>query len=408
MQFAENSYPVAPAPDELEVAVFGAGYGESVAVHVGGGKWLIVDSCVFPNTQIPASLQYLIDLGLQPNGSVVAIIPTHWDDDHVQGLSTIVAQCPNAVLVIPECLTSKDFMKFIELHMNPERNAHESGVTEIDRTFEICETQNRQMIFPHASTTIIASGVVQAPHGQAISVHTLSPSNYDELMGKLWIAQHLPLAFQPRKVAQNRDRNHLSTVVQVVVGQDSILLGGDLEERGDIKTGWSAIIANLGRPQFKSSVYKVAHHASSTGHHPGVWTDLLDAKPIALVAPWLLAGRFVPQANEAQTVINNTPYSYIASDAPAGRTPKIDRTVEKTIEENGIKYEKRQLRPGLIRTRKKVGAPKWKTETFGAALDLSAYASMVPATVPGTRSRRGTVARASGRTSPPKRPAGKK
>jgi len=31
--------------DEIEVSVFGPGYGESILVHLGAGKWVIVDSC---------------------------------------------------------------------------------------------------------------------------------------------------------------------------------------------------------------------------------------------------------------------------------------------------------------------------------------------------------------------------
>jgi len=32
-------------PDELEVSVFGPGYGESLAIHLGLGSWIIIDSC---------------------------------------------------------------------------------------------------------------------------------------------------------------------------------------------------------------------------------------------------------------------------------------------------------------------------------------------------------------------------
>jgi len=35
-----------PQPDELEISLFGPGYGESTLVHLGSGNWMIVDSCL--------------------------------------------------------------------------------------------------------------------------------------------------------------------------------------------------------------------------------------------------------------------------------------------------------------------------------------------------------------------------
>ena len=32
-----------PAPDELEVSLFGRGVGECAVVHLGSGEWLVVD-----------------------------------------------------------------------------------------------------------------------------------------------------------------------------------------------------------------------------------------------------------------------------------------------------------------------------------------------------------------------------
>ena len=35
-----------PRRDEVEVTLFGPGYGESVVVHAGVDDWLVVDSCL--------------------------------------------------------------------------------------------------------------------------------------------------------------------------------------------------------------------------------------------------------------------------------------------------------------------------------------------------------------------------
>ena len=41
MIFAKNT--VAPGIDTLEVSLFGYGVGESLAIHVGNGDWILVD-----------------------------------------------------------------------------------------------------------------------------------------------------------------------------------------------------------------------------------------------------------------------------------------------------------------------------------------------------------------------------
>jgi hypothetical protein len=57
-------YGVAPSLDEVEITVFGPGYGEAISVHVGDGCWLLADSCVLPSSSKPASLDYLERIGV--------------------------------------------------------------------------------------------------------------------------------------------------------------------------------------------------------------------------------------------------------------------------------------------------------------------------------------------------------
>lgn len=43
-------YGAPPAADEIEFSLFGPGYGEAVAVHLGDGTWLLIDSCIDPDS----------------------------------------------------------------------------------------------------------------------------------------------------------------------------------------------------------------------------------------------------------------------------------------------------------------------------------------------------------------------
>ena len=63
-----------PESDQLEVTLFGSGYGESVVVHIGDGKWLIVDSSINSDTKKPAALEYLEGIGVDISTKVFATI----------------------------------------------------------------------------------------------------------------------------------------------------------------------------------------------------------------------------------------------------------------------------------------------------------------------------------------------
>ena len=68
-----------PGDDEFEVTLLGPGYGESVVLHIGGGVWILVDSC--GRADAPAALEYLGGIGLDPALVVVLIVATHWHDE---------------------------------------------------------------------------------------------------------------------------------------------------------------------------------------------------------------------------------------------------------------------------------------------------------------------------------------
>ena len=62
-----------PARDEIELTLFGPGYGESVVLHIGDGAWAIVDSCIDKDGR-PSALSYLENL--DPAEVVVLVAAT--------------------------------------------------------------------------------------------------------------------------------------------------------------------------------------------------------------------------------------------------------------------------------------------------------------------------------------------
>src|SRR5271170_7292865 len=101
----------APEIDELEVSVFGPGFGECLAVHLPGGKWVLVDSCRDAGGD-PVTLAYLRSLGVEPATDVSTVIASHWHMDHVDGIAELVAACESAEPVASAALYTRDLLAF--------------------------------------------------------------------------------------------------------------------------------------------------------------------------------------------------------------------------------------------------------------------------------------------------------
>src|SRR3954452_16374970 len=119
-----------PDPEEIEVAVFGPGFGECSCVHLGDGKWMILDSCLDPGTGRPWALGYLSDLGVDVSTSVALVVVTHFDDDHIRGITEVASAAAAAHLVCPAAVNRRDFVQFV-MEQEPSAGGLGSGVDEL-------------------------------------------------------------------------------------------------------------------------------------------------------------------------------------------------------------------------------------------------------------------------------------
>ena len=85
-----------PHADEVEVSLFGPGFGECILVHLGSGNWLLVDSCFDQRRRVQPALAYLRRIGHDPASTVRLVVATHWHDDHIRGLTEVVRTCEAA------------------------------------------------------------------------------------------------------------------------------------------------------------------------------------------------------------------------------------------------------------------------------------------------------------------------
>ena len=220
-----NSLGSVPDPTELEVTVLGPGYGESVVVHLGNERWLIVDSCV--DSKDPpkpsAPLRYLRQLGVRVEEAVKLVVVSHWDDDHVRGIADVLEASRSARFVCSHVFPDKKFVNFVEALSVGSAATDGANVREMRKVLQLLESRNEPI-----------RGAI--PGRQLYSdplVRTWSPSDSDANEFLKYLAQMHPKAGMPLRRAIPSTANLTSVVLSVDWKECSVLLGADMERSSD-------------------------------------------------------------------------------------------------------------------------------------------------------------------------------
>jgi hypothetical protein len=359
-----------PASDQIEVSVFGPGYGECTVIHVGSGKWIIVDSCLDSTTKRPASLAYLERLGVPPS-AVKLIVATHWHDDHIRGLAQVVSECREAKFCLSAALAKPEFIATIVAFDERHGMVSGSGVSEMSKTLELLRRCTRPATRCLANTRLLHISTGQLAHGYACEVVALAPSSSQFELSLRDIGNLVPIVNVTKHRATEQHPNHLSVVAWVAIGELAVLMGADLEEQAETDLGWSAILGMADRPVGKASVFKIPHHGSRTAHHPAVWTDLLVGDPIGVLTPWN-KGAGLPTEDDVQRINASTSAAFSTSDLLGRSVRRRSVAVEKQIRETVGKLGASQPRTGQVRLRNKgrQNMRLWCVELFQGACAL--------------------------------------
>ena len=352
-----------PDDDEIEVSLFGPGYGECILVHIGKGNWIIVDSCIDEDSQ-PAALAYLRSLGSNPSEAVCLIVATHWHDDHIRGMAKLVEVCGNANFCCASALTQKEFLGALGALENRPPTPAGSGVRELYRVFSLLAERS-------TNRTYALSHRVIFDH-QDCRVWSLSPSDtaYEAFLRQ--VGSLLPMDLETKRRVPSLTPNEAAVVLLVKVSDTVILLGADLERKG-----WLEIVENNKQKDDKSSVFKIPHHGSEDAHEERVWSEMLTKDPVAALTPWRRGGRELPSITDVSRILSFTDRAYVTTsrEGLAGKTVRgRNRAVQRTIRESGARIKTVGLSTGMIRLRKKVHSPDdWRVEMFGSACRLEDY-----------------------------------
>ena len=350
-----------PDHEELEITLLGPGYGESVVLHIGGGEWVIVDSCIDPDGN-PRSLRYLESIGVNPSEAVVLVVATHWHDDHIRGMEKVVETCRKASFCCSAALLKREFLTVVDAWGRRSLAQAGSGVREIFGVFTHHVAKETKPIFALANRRIYLS--------EQCEIWTLSPS--DTLFKKFLVSIGGLLTAEGQTKTRIPDprSNDVAVALWLRVADVAILLGSDLE-----KGGWAEVLQDGARPTGKASVFKVAHHGSGSGDDERVWTQMLLPQPYSVLTPWRLGGRTLPSQEDAKRILSYTNNAYVTAKHSSGNQPRLrDRTISRTVRESNVRLRSCPLLSGALQLRRGIDSTAaWRIKPFGPACHLADF-----------------------------------
>ncbi len=211
-------YGAPPADNEIEVTLFGPGYGEAIAVHLGEGNWMLVDSCIDPESKASASGTYLEKIGVDPK-QVRSIIATHWHDDHVRGISQLASKHPTAEFSISAVFNDREATAFLAAHSGASSSGLSRGAKEL---FEVI--QGRVNVFAALNRSIVLEATL---NGHQVKVTALSPVKAAFAQSIARMAQYMARKDRPINSAPELHPNLEAVTLHIDLGGDAILLGAD-------------------------------------------------------------------------------------------------------------------------------------------------------------------------------------
>jgi beta-lactamase superfamily II metal-dependent hydrolase len=359
----EPNIQVAPHAEEVEVSLFGPSYGECIVIHAGRGEWFVVDSCTVPGTGQSRALAYLHSIGVDIAASVKVIVVTHWDDDHIRGISELIRRAINSKIVVSGAVFSEEFITLIKLRDNFDFGVS-AGVAEFTKVINVLLDQNRELSFAYEQQTLWNRR--DSGHETA-SLVALAPSSATVIDGHLSVAHLLHQQSELSLSLPETDRNHRSVVLWLKVGNAVALLGSDLMQVDDNSRGWSAILSSAVSRE-KGQVFKVPHHGSETSHNERIWRDLLISRPPAMIAPWRRGSNALPTYEDVTKIQTFTDRLYVTA-VPQNKKKRRNSEVDEMIAAQTPKIRLLDEYPGHIRLRADPSEeiPRWSVALFGGA-----------------------------------------
>lgn len=343
-----------PNADELELSVFGPGVGECLVIHLGFNDWMVVDSCLYEPNGRSIALHYFDLLKLDVSQCVKLVVVTHWHDDHIRGISSMLREATAARLVFSAALRNSEFQSLIASGSQMHFVSHTSGVAEFANLLEIQRERATGRYNIARGPDVWATEGTRLFHRDSpteIAVWALSPSAQTLTDAHLQIGKLIPKLGDQMNPYPSLTPNGQSIVLRVDAPGASFLLGGDLEVGADEYRGWQSVVSSLHQGPVRGRAYKVAHHGSPTADHPAIWERLLAPSPHAVVTPYLRGKTPRPSKDDIDRLSGLAGFAHCTVWPLRWKTP--DRRGPAAATMNRIARNRRALsrKPGHVRVR---------------------------------------------------------
>lgn len=216
--------------DAVGVFVFGPGFGESIAVRVPPGRWLVIDSLGEPQSS-DARVVPALDLIRAANERTDIVVYTHPHLDHAVGMPQLVGA---------------------------QRSGHIGCWFARPLTPPDVEDADREQTVRRSVATTAALAIVDSWERGLTQEWTL------EVGSRLPLGEGSVRALSPSEEVRERisqegvtDPNALSTALEVRWRNARVILGADLP-----KAGWSDVAETCTPPANEHAALKVPHHTS--------------------------------------------------------------------------------------------------------------------------------------------------
>jgi hypothetical protein len=312
-----------------------------------------------PVEKRPVTAVYLDHIGVAPE-QVKAIVATHWHDDHVAGLSDLVNAYPGAELYVPNYFSLREGAAYVAAYSGAQA-PQARGTRELYYAIE--SGQKRGQVFPTGmKVEVFSRGKDQLPAARVLALSPV-PAAWGQAMAAL-LGQECVTGKQIGHAVLPKT-NIASIVLHFDFGTDSVLLGSDLERHSVL--GWQAVVASsFARQQRKASLFKVAHHGSETGHVDEIWSELLTAKPIATLTPYVNGSSQLPKQSDLERLRANAGAVHVTSAASS--KPHMSATSERLLKAISRNLRVANRAMGHWQFRRSVeGSSGWVAAAAGAA-----------------------------------------
>lgn len=361
-----------PEENEVEITLIGTGggYGECIIVKLGVSSWIVIDSCIHPETKRPLALDYFNEIGVDYENDVIQIICTHWHNDHIQGISELLEACPKAEFCMPRINDVAKFLLFVEID---DKNNSKGGIKSTNEFGKcLAIVSHRESV----CTRLDSNKVIykRDDNGCLFEIYSLSPSefvvgNFDKEISTL-----IKTVGEEQKSVVIDSPNEKSVAILIKFKDQRIILGADLEVGNHKLAGWLDILDNSKvLDEVKAQIFKIPHHGSHNGYDIRIFDKLIHENSILKLTPWTKGGNGLPKEDMLVVYKNHSEDLYITSNyLPTRPKPKNrDRDMEKIISGFNKTLDEIKFTKGIIRSRYNyIDDSGWKTETFHGAFKI--------------------------------------